>query len=66
MTEQQLWNLARQVLTQKQFDALFMRYRLDLTTRTIAAHLGVTRQNVDQLLERARHKLADARKKAAR
>jgi DNA-directed RNA polymerase specialized sigma24 family protein len=64
MNEDELWKLARQVLTDKQFDALFMRYRLDLTSRTIAAHLGVSRQNVDQLLDRARERLANARKAA--
>jgi DNA-directed RNA polymerase specialized sigma24 family protein len=59
MTEAELWNTARTILTRKQYDALFMRYKLDLTSDTIAHHLGITRQAVDARLATARKRLAD-------
>ena len=58
-TEADLWNTARTILTRKQYDALFMRYKLELTSDTIAHHLGITRQAVDDRLATARKRLAD-------
>lgn len=49
-----LWQLARQCLTENQFQALWLRYAEDMEVRQIAQVLGKTRVHVKVLLFRAR------------
>jgi RNA polymerase sigma-70 factor (ECF subfamily) len=51
---QQLWQLARQCLTENQFQALWLRYAEDMDVSQIAQVLGKTRVHVKVLLYRAR------------
>lgn len=63
--EADIWRIAGQVLTDRQFEVLELRYRHDLAVADIAAHLGVTRQAIDQRLQRAAEKIARHQRKAA-
>jgi RNA polymerase sigma-70 factor (ECF subfamily) len=49
-----LWRLAREVLPEVQFHALWLRYAEDMTVENIARVLGRTRTHVKVLLFRAR------------
>lgn len=49
-----LWNLARERLSQAQFDTLWMRYAEDMDIAEIAQVLGKTRTHIKVLLFRAR------------
>jgi len=54
---QQLWHLARQSLTENQFQALWLRYAEDMDVPQIAQVLGKTRVHIKVLLFRARQTL---------
>lgn len=56
---QQLWHLARQCLTENQFQALWLRYAEDMDVPQIAQVLGKTRVHVKVLLFRARQTLGN-------
>lgn len=51
---QQLWHLARECLTENQFQALWLRYAEDMDMPQIAQVLGKTRVHIKVLLFRAR------------
>ncbi|MBQ2791269.1 MAG: sigma-70 region 4 domain-containing protein, partial [Thermoguttaceae bacterium] len=51
------WRVAREVLTAKEFKALWMRYVDDATDAETAVALGVSRGAVRVALTRARQKL---------
>ena len=53
-----LWQRARQLLPDGQFQALWLRYIEDMDIEQIARVLGKTQTHVKVLLFRARHKLA--------
>ncbi|MFW5857142.1 MAG: RNA polymerase sigma factor [Planctomycetota bacterium] len=55
-----LWDRARAVLSDKQYDTLWLRYGEELEIRDIAAVTGRTRVHVKVLLHRARARLAEA------
>lgn len=54
---QQLWRLARECLTENQFQALWLRYAEEMDVPKIAQVLGKTRVHVKVLLFRARQTL---------
>lgn len=56
--EQSIWKLARNGLTDEQFDALWLRYREDLSVREVARALRRTETGTKVILFRARRKLA--------
>lgn len=55
-----VWNLARAVLGESQFQALWLKYREDLSVEEIARVLGLTRVHVKVILFRARARLVEA------
>ena len=52
-----LWAIAKEVLSKKQFDALWLRYAQNLCVRDIARAMSLTSIHVKVLLHRARKKL---------
>lgn len=54
---QNLWSIARRLLPQAQYDALWLRYAEDMEVAQIARVLGKTSTNVKVLLFRARRTL---------
>jgi DNA-directed RNA polymerase specialized sigma24 family protein len=57
-TDLEIWQLAAQVLTPKQLEALQLRYQQELPIATISDHLGITRQAVLERIATALRKLA--------
>jgi RNA polymerase sigma-70 factor (ECF subfamily) len=53
-----IWTLARQKLSERQYDVLWMRYGDDLDINDIASVLGLTAGNTKVILYRARTRLA--------
>lgn len=54
-----IWIVARKLLPESQFSALWLHYREDMSLRDIAATMGCRIGNVKILLHRARKKLMD-------
>ncbi len=54
-----VWNIARAVLGESQFQALWLKYREDLSVEEIARVLGLTRVHVKVILFRARARLVE-------
>jgi len=57
--ELQLWATARHVLTDLQYEALWMRVYCDIPIEDIARSYGVTRQAIHARLAGARRRLAN-------
>ncbi len=57
---EQLWHLAREVLSPRQLDVLWLRYREDMDVRQVARATKLTQVHVKVLLHRARNRLAQA------
>ena len=59
-----LWSSARAVLSESQFQALWLKYTEDLSVAEIARVLGLTRVHVKVILFRARVRLAEVLERA--
>lgn len=57
--EQQLWAKARQTLTTRQYEALWLHVRCDIPIEEIARSYGVSRQAITARLAGARRRLAN-------
>ena len=56
--EQRLWATARKILTQTQYETLWMRYQCDIPIEDIARSYGVSRQAIHGRLAAAKRRLA--------
>jgi RNA polymerase sigma factor (sigma-70 family) len=65
VTEEQLWEIAEQVMTPAQFNVFVSHHRDGLSQRTIAKDLGVSRSTVQSRLEGGRRRLLEAVKQEA-
>lgn len=57
---QDVWNVARKLLPDSQFSALWLHYREDMSVRDAAKIMGCRAGNLKVLLHRARKKLLEA------